>query len=333
MPYFAKNSSIDASAPFVHILSTTSRPSILAIQKHKAAPAIEEAHERMQPCHHPNRLAFVSVMKNAGSGAAIDWNIITVEKPLFEFYVSLRNDPNSMFNGERHAGFGGCPNHTYKTTVYTNNASGQAVSTNVSVYKAGTNALVATLTSGESVYLYEGDYIAKATINGEPCEKSFTVADGAKTVYLNAVNTDGYINGAVVDKTTGAGLAGVTIKVYEYSACVATSTTDASGVYRITLDNGDYRLEASKDGYVTAIQHFTLRGGENKYLETMTLAKTDASRIMGGIYGTIKDGVTGQTVSNVDIKISKGWGNEGAAGTYVAELKTNSYGQYEYRKT
>ena len=77
LPYFAKNSSIEASAPFVHILSTTSLPSIRAIQKQSAAPAIEDAHERIHPCHHPNRLALVNVMKNAGNGAAIDWKIIS----------------------------------------------------------------------------------------------------------------------------------------------------------------------------------------------------------------------------------------------------------------
>ena len=77
LPYFAKNSSIDKRAPLVQIFSTTSLPSILAIQKHIAAPVMDDTHERMQPCHHPKRFAFVKVMKNAGSGAAIDWNTIS----------------------------------------------------------------------------------------------------------------------------------------------------------------------------------------------------------------------------------------------------------------
>ena len=33
-------------------------------------------HERMAPCHQPKRFALAKVMRNAGSGAATDWNTI-----------------------------------------------------------------------------------------------------------------------------------------------------------------------------------------------------------------------------------------------------------------
>ena len=47
------------------------------MEKHTAAPAMAEVQDRMAPCHQPNRLALASVMKNAGSGAATDWKIIS----------------------------------------------------------------------------------------------------------------------------------------------------------------------------------------------------------------------------------------------------------------
>lgn len=57
--------------------STASRPSALAIQKHSAAPTMELVHDRMAPCHQPKRLALAMVMRNAGSGAAMDWKTIS----------------------------------------------------------------------------------------------------------------------------------------------------------------------------------------------------------------------------------------------------------------
>ena len=34
------------------------------------------AHERIAPCHHPNKFAFANVKMKAGSGAATDWKIM-----------------------------------------------------------------------------------------------------------------------------------------------------------------------------------------------------------------------------------------------------------------
>ena len=47
------------------------------LEKQSAAPAMDDTKDRMHPCHHPNRLALVNVMKNAGSGAMTDWKIIS----------------------------------------------------------------------------------------------------------------------------------------------------------------------------------------------------------------------------------------------------------------
>lgn len=265
-------------------------------------------------------------------GTPIDWNILTYNRHLFDFYLSLLNASDSKFGGQVHGGRGECPNQSYKTTVYTKDENGQSVSTTVSIYKTN-NQLVKTIDGGSYCYLPTGNYVARATINGEACEKSFSVAEGAKTVTLQKELTDGQISGSVLDIETSEGISGATVKVFEYNSCVATATTDASGNYTATLPEGSYKLEVSKEGYITATLQFSLRAGETKMLETLKLTKKDEDRIMGGIYGTIKNGITGATVPDVNIKISKGWGNEAGAGGYVVEKVTNASGVYDHRKS
>ena len=38
---------------------------------------MELTQDKMAPCHHPNKFAFAMVMRNAGSGAARDWNTMS----------------------------------------------------------------------------------------------------------------------------------------------------------------------------------------------------------------------------------------------------------------
>ena len=75
-PYLSKYLSTLLIAFIDVSFSTPSLPAILAIRKHNAAPAMALVQERIAPFHQPNIAAFANVMRNAGSGAATDWNTI-----------------------------------------------------------------------------------------------------------------------------------------------------------------------------------------------------------------------------------------------------------------
>lgn len=260
-----------------------------------------------------------------------EWTIISKETKLFDFYASLINPADSMFGGHFKMDKGECPNKEYLVTVNAKDANNHDVSVGVKIYNQDTGAYKTSLTSGGSVYLVPAKYIAKATIDGVSYEKTFTVNDAPKTVTIYADNLESKINGSVVDAETKAAISGAAIRVYDNTTLVASATSDASGKYELPLDSGVYKLVISADDYVTAERTFELRNGENKYFDSLLMAKDDEDEIMGGIYGTINDGVTGRPVSDVDIKISRGWGNEDAT-DYVVEKKTDSNGDYAYKK-
>ena len=266
-------------------------------------------------------------------GTPIDCNIVKFNKHLFDFYLSLSNDRDSKFGGKIKAGTGSCENKCYKTTIYAKDLQGQNVSTNIEIYKKENNQHIKTIGSGSSLYLYSTDYVAKAIIDGVACEKAFKVADSVKAVTISSLGDDSSVNGSVIDISTGEAINGARIKVYENTTLVANAATDVSGTFSVALDQGDYKIEVSKSGYITATQYFSISGGEKKYIEAFKLVKRNSSEIMGGIFGTIKDAMTGNTVSGVDIKISRGWGNDTDDNIeYVAEENTNSSGKYSLRK-
>ncbi len=268
-------------------------------------------------------------------GTPIDWTIINYEKKLFDFYVSLANEPHSIYGGRVTFGFDDCENKMYKTVVNTYNAQGAAVMADVSLYDAQTDTLLYTVNAGQDVYLAPKTYIAKATINGTAAQTRFVVTDGAKMVSLSAKPAqDSLVSGKLYDAVYGDGIQGVQISVYENTTLVTQGATDESGYFTIPLDQGNYRLVFAKDGYVPVEQAVVIRENERKELGTIALVAKNDDSIMGGIYGAITDAITGQRVSNVDVKISKGWNTDTSeAGEFVAETTTNSNGNYQHRKT
>ena len=117
-------------------------------------------------------------------GTPIDLNIITVEYKLFDFYVSLINEPDSTFGGQMAAGTGTCPNKEYKVTCSAKNKEGESVDVSVDITDKTTGEIRTTVNTGASVYLPPGEYIASATIDFSPCQKTFIVSDRAVSVRL-----------------------------------------------------------------------------------------------------------------------------------------------------
>ena len=67
------------------------------------------------------------------------------------------------------------------------------------------------------------------------------------------VNNSGQLQGTVTDATTDQALSGVTISLLDGNKTIAQTTSNKQGFYQITnLPSQEYRLEASKVGYVNA---------------------------------------------------------------------------------
>jgi len=267
-------------------------------------------------------------------GTPIDINVVTLEKPLFDFYISILNDRDSMFQGRFKVGKGECPNKVYKTTLIAMNSQNQEVATQISVYKKSTMTLVETLQGGGYIYLPpQVEYVAKAVIDGETFETTFTLSDCKKTVVILASQQESQIKGSVVDILSDAPLSGATIEIFEGTTLIRTVTTGEDGSFIIPVDNGNYTLKVSKDGYVSIENNFDVKAGETKYIETLRMTPRNSSSIMGGIYGHITDALTGYSVENVTVKISRGWNNTDETTDFVVETNTDYYGDYSHRKT
>lgn len=142
---------------------------------------------------------------------------------------------------------------------------------------------------GATVKLYDalGDEIDTATtdINGE---YSFLtpVIDGIYTIVASAdtyiTGTEEYtvagahvtdadialvpetapgvytISGTISDSSTGLGISGATVNIYNNGVPVATAETALNGTYSVSVLNGTYKVEASKDGYNTNSSNVTV---------------------------------------------------------------------------
>ncbi|NLX64889.1 MAG: hypothetical protein GX022_08995 [Clostridiaceae bacterium] len=264
-------------------------------------------------------------------GTPIDLNIVTIEKLLFDFYISLSNPRDSMFGGHVKFGTGSCPNKLYKTEFYVYDETGNLYSAAINIIKKSDGTNVAVVDSGDSVYLYDGNYVASTKIGSIEISRTFTVDGETQTIKLTPATYDGLISGVVKNATDQTGIKNATVSVYKYSVLCATTKTAADGSFSISLAEGSYRFVISAENYVSASGYITINDGETKYLGTIYLARDDGESIMGGIYGTIKDAQTGLPLSGVKVSIYSGANNN--TGTSLAiEVTTNSDGEYSYKK-
>jgi len=264
-------------------------------------------------------------------GTPIDFNIVTVEKLLFEFYISLWNPSDSMFGGLITFGKGSCPNKSYKTEFFVYDETGNHYNATVTITKKSDGTTVAVVDSGDSVYLYDGNYIASTKIGSNEISRSFTVDGETQIINLTPSTYDGLISGVVKNATDQTGIKNATVSVYKYSVLCATTKTAADGSFNISLAGGSYKFVISAENYVSAYGYFTINDGETRYLGTIHLARDDGESIMGGIFGTIKDAQTGLPLSGVNVSIYSG-ANNTTGTSLVVEIKTNSDGEYSYKK-
>lgn len=141
---------------------------------------------------------------------------------------------------------------------------------------------------------------------------------------------DATVNGLVLDAETNMPIANAKVKAYNVnnSQLIKTVETNQSGGFTLPLKGGiDYRIETSKDGYITCKEEIHLEPDEVKQLQTrMQVRGIDGTSELGKAGGMISDAQTGNAVSDVKIKARNNWGNK--TGEIVGEYFSNDNGQY-----
>ncbi len=266
-------------------------------------------------------------------GTPIDFNILNVEHPLFDFYVSILNSPDSMFGGHPRFGTGDCPNMEYKITFKAVDAEGNAVDTNIAVTNNTTGQSKGSVANGNSLFLAPATYTASATIDGSECSKEFTVTENPKTVTLTATDIYSRVTGSVSDAVSRQPIQNASVRIYKNDELLSSTTSLSNGSFSFTLEEGTYKVVASADNYSSSSQIISVGRNDDKVLETIMLVPLDEDEIMGGIYGRIEDAATGDPVEGVNVVISQGWASDDTTPIKVAETVTDENGRYMIQKT
>lgn len=245
-----------------------------------------------------------------------------------DFYMSIINNDDSVFGGKFNFGWGECPNKVYRTRITVKDSHGNEISgTNVSVRKQNGN----TAKSGPSpftAYLYNGRYTASASIEGAEVSKTVVVSDEAQDIVLAPDSDDGSVYGMVVDSITGNPVSGATVIISRNGAKIATATSGSDGSYQVSLGDGIFSIETTKNGYIPFNEYVTISNAVTTYLQTTKLVPGDKNA-KGGFGGRIVDSVNGQPVEGVTLKLRKGWNNR-SEGEVIETLTTDANGEFLY---
>lgn len=270
------------------------------------------------------------------SGTVFKIDLPGVQWTLFSCYLSLVNDPDGVHGGKPKCGKGSCPNESWRTTFVIEDENGDPISGTIKVEKNVGNGCVdmGSVSSQDHTYLYAGNYVASANVDGTTVSKRFVVEDAAQAVVLSADTADGALSGSITDSDSGAPVANATVTIYfvdedgELTEFDRVKSSD-NGTYRVGLPAGEYKVSISAIGYVPFATFATVENGETTYLPISMLINKDLHQLFGGISGTITDAVTGSPIEGVKLELWKGWNNTGA-GSKAASFTTDANGEYIY---
>lgn len=245
-----------------------------------------------------------------------------------EFFVSVINSADSPFGGHIKFGGGSCTNKTYRTEVQVLDENNQQVNgVQVSVIKQG-QASGSSGTSPYVSYLYEGTYKASASFDGTNVSKTFVVSKNRQTVTLTLLSADSILEGTIVDaNNNSAAIGGASIKVSKDGVVVASAESNSNGEFSVAVPDGSLKVDISKDGYLPFTSMETVYDSEH---HSMGLVRLTPGTGMGGFRGVIRDATDNSPLSNVELKLYKGWNSDGEANTAIRTLTTNNNGEFRY---
>lgn len=260
-----------------------------------------------------------------------EWYIIkaTGDFPISpNFYISLINNADSVLGGRIKFGWGDCPNEAYRTRIIVKDADGNEVNgVNVSIQKQGGN-ISKSGASPFTAYLYNGNYTISANIENENVSKTIVVSGDAQDVVLTAESDDGSVFGMVVDSSNNNPVSGATVIISQNGTIVATTTSGSDGSYQVSLGDGTFNIETTKDGYLPFNEYVTITNAATTYLQTTKLEPGDEDA-KGGFSGRIVNSVNGEAIKGVTLKLRRGWNNR-SEGDVVETLSTDENGNFLY---
>lgn len=122
------------------------------------------------------------------------------------------------------------------------------------------------------------------------------------------------VSGTVTDAQNGTGIDNATIEAYQSNSLIDSASTDNSGNYNLSLEDGDYTFKVLRSGYENTERSVTVSG------------KTTADFELDGIYdidGYVKENTKeGEPISDANIKVFQN-------GTQEHSAVTNSSGYYK----
>lgn len=152
---------------------------------------------------------------------------------------------------------------------------------------------------------------------------AYPLVDGSGSFVLRP---DGLVKGSVKDADTSVVISNALIRAYdENNDEVASTRSDSSGSYILSLSAGTYTLEISAGSYKKGKISVTVDSEGTTYVETFLLVSNTFN--MGSANGTITNSITEGPVGDVTVKFRKNWNNK--TGAVVASTTTNSNGYYE----
>ncbi|WP_406429909.1 S8 family serine peptidase [Streptomyces sp. NBC_01589] len=113
-----------------------------------------------------------------------------------------------------------------------------------------------------------------------------------------APHTAATITGAITDRATGAGLAGITVTAAG-EATQRTVSTDASGAYRLVVPAGTYTVTTAGYGHRTATETLTVTNGQT-LSHDITLDAAPRHAVTGTVYD-----VTGKPLPGASVRITE----------------------------
>ena len=254
-----------------------------------------------------------------------------------KFYISIIPGTDSVFSKkgtqdpEWILGGGECPNTAYRTELKTVDGNDAELSGIPVRVKKTTGTFDKSGNSTYVVYLHDGIYAASASINGADVSKSVIVKGNAQTVTLSPSTSDKKLVGKIVDSTnSNLGIADAAVKVSKDGLVVASGKSDSNGDFKVSLPDGTYLVEVTKQGYIPFSAYQKVENDQDStQMDTIELIPGSG---MGGFRGIITDAVTGQPISGVTLELRSGWENS-SHGDVIKTLSTNSNGEFRYNTT
>ena len=253
------------------------------------------------------------------SGTLLDIKIAAYEsEKLGDCYFSFKNDPESIYKGEKSFGLSECQNFRYRITGETIGMDGKEKS-GVPVTFSGSTIETKTGKSPHKIYLYPGKYHALAAFTSGDVERDFTVNASSFGLVLEEKET--IIEGYVRDAETSKPISGAKVVLVKPDGGTKTSTTNAEGYYRFDmLPGGTYTIKYSAASYKSdSYENMTFAAGTMNQLNMALVSDLIL------IEGYVRDAETNKPISGASVVVKKPDGS-------TKTTATNAEGYYCFDK-